>query len=85
MTPNEGCSRRRRAALVLVTIWPSSCAMGTSDPGGPGVCPLAFGYSRGFQVRAVEELDLLPDGSAIAEMPAVHAVRREQAGGCRAR
>jgi len=39
-------------------------------------------YSREFQGRAAEELRLLPDGSAIAEMMSDYAVIREQARTC---
>jgi hypothetical protein len=39
-------------------------------------------YSREFQARAAEELAVLPDGSAIAEMMADSAVMREQARTC---
>lgn len=40
------------------------------------------GYSRPFQARAAEELDLLPEGSVIVEMLSDYAVMREQARGC---
>jgi len=36
-------------------------------------------YSPEFRARAAEELALLPEGSAIAEMLADYAVMREQA------
>lgn len=39
-------------------------------------------YSREFQARAVDELDLLPERSAIAEMLSDYAVIREQARAC---
>lgn len=39
-------------------------------------------YSRDFQARAADELDLLPDGSAIAEMLSDYAVLRNQAQAC---
>jgi hypothetical protein len=38
--------------------------------------PLEVEYSRDFQVRAADELDLLPEGSAIAEMLADYSVMR---------
>lgn len=38
--------------------------------------------SREFQVRAADELDLLPYGSAIAEMLADYSVMRDQARAC---
>ena len=79
MTPKGGCSRRRRVALGLVAIWLSDCATGASDGRGPGACPPVVEYSREFQARAAEELALLPEGSAIAEMMSDYAVMREQA------
>ena len=82
MTPIDGCSRRRRVALGLVAIWLSGCATVSSDGSGPGACPPVVEYSREFQARAAEELALLPEESAIAEMLADYAVMREQARGC---
>ena len=79
MKPNDGCSRLRRVALVLAMIWLSGCATGASDVGSFGACPPVLVYSRGFQARAAEELALLPEGSAIAEMLSDYAVIREQA------
>jgi hypothetical protein len=35
-------------------------------------------YSRDSQARAAEELELLPEGSVIAEMLSDYAVMREQ-------
>ena len=40
-------------------------------------------YTRELQARAADELDLLPEGSAIAEMLADYAVLRDQARACR--
>ena len=83
MTHNDGCSRRRRVALVLATIWLSGCATVSSNGSGPGACPPVVEYSREFQARAAEELALLPEGSAVAEMLADYAVMRDQARACR--
>ena len=82
MTGNDGCSRRRRVALVLATIWLSGCATVASDVGVLEACPPVVEYSREFQARAAEELALQPEESAIAEMLADYAVMREQARGC---
>ena len=79
MTSNVGCWKRRLAVLVLATIWLSGCATVGSDGSGPGACPPVVEYSREFQARAAEELELLPEGSAIAEMMSDYAVMREQA------
>ena len=82
MTPNGGCSRRRRVALGLATIWLSGCATDASDVGSLGACPPVVQHSREFQVRAAEELVLLPEGSAIGQMLSDYAVMREQARDC---
>jgi hypothetical protein len=39
-------------------------------------------YSREFQARADDELDLLPEESAITEMLSDYAVMREQGRAC---
>jgi hypothetical protein len=79
---NDGCSRRRRGALVLASIWLSGCATVTSEGRAVSICPPAVDYSREFQARAAEELARLPEGSAIAEMLADYAVLREHARVC---
>lgn len=56
--------------------------MGTSDLGGLRACPPVVEYSREFQARAAEQLALLPERSAIAEMLSDYAVMREQARLC---
>jgi hypothetical protein len=82
MTHNDGCSRRRRVALALATIWVSSCAKVGSDGGAFRACPPVVAYSREFQSRVAEELVLLPEGSAVVEMLSDYAVMREQVRGC---
>lgn len=78
MTPNGGCSRLRRVALALATIWLSGCATVGSDGDGPGACPPVIAYDRAFLERAADELETLPAGSAIEQMLADYAVTREQ-------
>jgi hypothetical protein len=46
------------------------------------VCPPVVEYSRELQARAIDELDLLPESSAIAEMLSDYAVMRGQARAC---
>ncbi|MDP5309054.1 hypothetical protein [Paracoccus spongiarum] len=46
------------------------------------VCPPVIEYSREFQARAADELNLLPEESAIAEMLADYSVLRAQARTC---
>lgn len=82
MTLNDGCSRRRRVAIIRATIWLSGCATGASDVGSVGACPPVVEYSREFQARAAGELALLPEGSAIERMLSDYAVMREQARAC---
>lgn len=45
-------------------------------------CPPVVEYGREFQARAAEELTLLPDGSAVAEMLSDYAVMRDHAHAC---
>lgn len=85
MTSNAGCSMRRLAALAIATISLTGCATVASDSRVAAVCPPVVEYSRDFQARAADELDLLPEGSAIAEMLADYSVIRDQARACLAR
>jgi len=82
MTPNAGCSMRRLAALAIAAISLTGCATGGSEPRVTTVCPPVVEYSREFQARAADELDLLPEGSAIAKMLADYSVMRDQARAC---
>jgi len=77
-----GCSMRRLAVLAIATISLTGCATGGSEPRIVTVCPSVVEYSRKFQGRAAEELGMLPEGSAIAEMLSDYAVMREQARAC---
>ena len=78
---NAECSRPRLAALVIVTSLLSACATVSSKP-VIGVCPPVVEYDAGVQERVAEEVQALPDGSAIVEMLSDYAVLREQARGC---
>jgi hypothetical protein len=60
----------------------SSSATGISEPRIATVCPPVVEYSREFQARAADELDLLPEGSAIVELLSDFAVMRDQARAC---
>lgn len=82
MTSNAGCSTRRLAVLAIAASLLSGCATGGSDPRGVSVCPPIVEYSREFQARAADELDLLPERSAIAEMLSDYAVLRNQGQAC---
>lgn len=67
---------------MIATISLTGCATVTSEPRMATVCPPVVEYGREFQARAADELDLLPDGSAIAEMLSDYSVMRDQARTC---
>lgn len=85
MTSNARCSMRQLGVLAIATISVTAWATATSEPRMATVCPPVVEYSREFQARAADELDLLPEGSAIAEMLANYSVMRDQARTCLAR
>ena len=60
----------------------TACATAGSEAPPGAVCPPVVEYSREFQARAAHELNLLPEGSAIAEMLSDYVVMREQARAC---
>jgi len=82
MMSNAGCWKRQLAALAIATSLLSGCATVGSEGGAWGACPPVVEYSREFQARAADELALLPEGSAIAEMLADYAVMRDQLRAC---
>lgn len=82
MMSNARCWKRRLAALAIVTSLLSGCATVRSEHGRLATCPPVVEYGREFQARAADELALLPEGSAIAEMLADYGVMREQALSC---
>lgn len=79
---NNRCWKRQLGGLAIVTSLLSGCATGGSEPRVVPVCPPVVEYDRKFQARAADELDLLPEGSAIAYMLSDYAVMREQARRC---
>lgn len=74
---------QRLAVLAIAAISLTGCATVASESRIATVCPPVIEYSREFQAHAAEELDLLPDGSAIAEMLSDYTVMRDQARSCR--
>ena len=77
------CWKRQLAALAIATSLLSGCATVSSEGGGNESCPPALvEYSREFQARAADEVALLPEGSAIAEMLSDYAVLRDQTRAC---
>jgi hypothetical protein len=82
MMSNAGCWTRRLAALVIATSLLSGCATDGSETGIVTLCPRVVEYSREFQACAVEELGMLPERSAIAEMLADYNVIRDHVRAC---
>ena len=82
MTSNARCSTRQLAVLVIAAISLIACATANFDPRMATVCPPLVEYSREVQARAAHELDVLPDGSAVAEMLSDYSVMRDQARAC---
>ena len=70
------------AALAIATISLTGCATVASDTGVATVCPPVVEYSRDFQARGADELHLLPERSAIAEMMSDYAIMRDQVRAC---
>ena len=82
MMSNARCWRQQLAALSLAKSLLSGCATVNSENGRLATCPPVVEYSREFQVRVAEEMALLPQGSALAEMLSDYAVMRNQARAC---
>ena len=76
------CWRPQLAALATATSLLTGCATVDSNPPIAIVCPPVVQYSRALQARAAEELELLPERSAVAEMIADYSVMRDQARAC---
>jgi len=81
MKSSAKCSRPRLAALAIVTSLLSACATVGSER-FTGVCPPVVEYDAEFQAKAVEEVQALPEGSAVVDMLSDYAVLREQARAC---
>lgn len=67
---------------MVATSLLSGCATVGSKPGASAVCPPIVEYSREFQASAADELALLPERSAVAEMLSDYAVMRDQVRTC---
>ena len=79
MISNAACWTRR---LAVATSLLTGCATGGSEPRVVAVCLSVVEDSQKFQGRAAAEVELLPEGSAIAEMLGDYVVMREQAREC---
>ena len=82
MMPNAGCWRLPLAVLAIAPSLLTGCATAGSEQRVMALCPPVVEYGQELQTRAADELALLPERSAVAEMLSDYAVMREQARGC---
>jgi len=64
---------RRLAGLTIAASLLTACATGGFEPRIVAVCPPVVEYSREFQARAAEEVELLPKGSGRISMSSCSA------------
>ncbi|OWJ91972.1 hypothetical protein CDV54_14225 [Paracoccus yeei] len=81
MPSTARCSTPPPAALLIVTLWLSACAMAGFETRAP--CSPVVEYSSADQARAADEVDSLPEGAVIVRMLSDYAVLRDQARACR--
>ena len=67
---------------MIGASWLTGCVKADFETRSMAACPPVVEYSGEFQSRAAEELEILPDGSAVVEMMADYAVMRDQARAC---
>jgi hypothetical protein len=79
---NGRCWKRRLVVLVVGMIFLTGCAMGSSDRQSAVVCPSVVDYGLEEQRRVAEEVETLPEGSAIVEWLADYVVLRAQVREC---
>ena len=83
MTYSGRCWMLRLAVLAIAASLLTACAtVGSKAPAG-GVCPPVVEYGREFLTQAADEIALLPEPSALAEMMSDYGVMREQARACK--
>lgn len=81
MKSNARCWKPQAAALLIVMLLLSACAMGGSEARAP--CPSVVEYSAADRARAAEEVGTLPEGAVVVAMLSDYAVLRDQAQACR--
>lgn len=82
MPSSARCSRRPAAALMIAMLSLGGCGKGGSDGRANEICPPVVGYSAVDQARAIDELALMLEDTAIVEMLSDYAVMREQSRAC---
>ena len=78
---NVGCLRRPLVGPAIVMSLLSACATESSEP-VVGTCPPVVVYYARFQASVAEEVQTLPNASAVLEMLRDYSGMREQARGC---
>ena len=81
MKSNAVCWTPPAAVPLIVVLWLSGCATGSSD--AQALCPPVVQYSDRDQARAATEIEALPEGAVVVRMLGDYAVMREQARACR--
>jgi hypothetical protein len=81
MPSTARCSTPPPAALLIVMLWLTGCAMAGSDARAP--CPPVVDYTAADQARAAGEVEALPEGAVIVRMLGDYAVLRDQVRACR--
>ena len=77
---NDRCWTLPAAAPLIVMLWLSACATGSSEMQVP--CPPVVAYSAADQARAADEVDAMPESAMIVRMLTDYAVLRDQAKAC---
>ena len=75
----DTCWRPVRIGPVIAMTLLSACGTAGSDH---GACPPVVDYPAAVQKRAAEELEAMPEDSAVAGMMADYHVLRRQARAC---
>lgn len=68
--------------IAIVFLGLAGCSTASSSGSTAVVCPPLRSYSEDFRKRAVAEMELLPDKSAVEEMLTDYAVLRQQIRAC---
>ncbi len=81
MPSTARCSTPPPAALLIVMLWLTGCAMAGSEAHAP--CPPVVDYTAADQARAADEVEALSEGAVVVRMLSDYAVMRDQARACR--
>lgn len=76
------CTALPIIGIAIALFGLGGCANGAGSASNAAVCPPLRSYSEDFRKRAVAEMELLPDKSAVEEMLTDYAVLRQQIRAC---